>query len=138
MCRRTPYARASAAVSRIRSCDTENGEHGAAATRSIENRAGSWYASITRRVSARIASSRSTSASGGSPPADSPTLIAPRHAWKRRPSVCAASIVSSSRPPFGWRYRWSLAVVQPDSMSSAIATCADTLSISGVSRAQTG
>ena len=39
----------------------------------------------------------STRLSGGSPPALSPTLIAPRVGWKRMPIVRAASIVSSSR-----------------------------------------
>ena len=50
----------------------------------------------------------------------------------------AASIVSSSRQPFGNTYRWSLDVVQPDSISSAMAVSADTRMASGVSRAQTG
>ncbi len=78
VCIGTPYARASAADSRIRSRLTENGEHGATPTRSIECLAGSWNASMTRRVSARIASSRSTSESGGSPPWLAPTLMLPR------------------------------------------------------------
>ncbi len=54
------------------------------------------------------------------------------------PIDAAASMVSSSRMPFGNRYRWSLVVVQPDSSSSAIAVCVETFAISGVSRAQTG
>ena len=54
-------------------------------------------------MSARIAGSASTTLSGGSPPALSPTLIAPRVGWKRMPTVPAASIVSSSRDPFGKR-----------------------------------
>ena len=59
-------------------------------------------------------------------------------AWKRRPICRAASIVSSSRQPFGNVYRWSLDVVQPESISSAIAVSAETRMASGVSRAQIG
>lgn len=39
---------------------------------------------------------------------------------------------SSSRAPFGYRYRWSLVVVQPDSISSAMAVWVETWIISGV------
>ena len=73
------------AVSRIRSRETENGEQGASAIRTIACGRGSWKASMTRCESARIAASLSTSASGGRPPALSPTLIEPRQAWKRMP-----------------------------------------------------
>jgi hypothetical protein len=79
-----------------------------------------------------MASSSSTTESGGSPPALSPTLIAPRQAWKRRPMRRATSMVSSRRAPFGNRYWWSLEVVQPDTRSSAIATSAAVANISGV------
>jgi hypothetical protein len=40
---------------------------------------------MRRSLSARIAASSSTRESGGSPPADSPTLMLPRSAWKRIP-----------------------------------------------------
>ncbi len=56
---------------------------------------------MTRMQSFRIAASSSTSASGGRPPALSPMDIAPRVGWKRSPISRAASIVSSSRAPFG-------------------------------------
>ena len=52
-------------LSRIRSGETENGEHGATTTRVIAKRAASWKVSITRCVSARIAASSSTHESGG-------------------------------------------------------------------------
>ena len=47
--------------------------------------------------------------SGGSPPSFSDTW------WKRMPRVAAASISALIRSPapFGWRYRWSVDVVQP-------------------------
>ncbi len=101
VCSETPCARASTAASRISSRLTENGEHGATTTRCIACRAGSCQRSTTRSVSARIASSRSTTRSGGRPPCDSPTLIEPRAAWKRMPISAAASSVSSRRTPFG-------------------------------------
>ena len=73
----TPLSRASAAASRIRPVETENGEHGARPTRTIASGRGSWKASTTRIMSSRIARSSSTRLSGGRPPALSPTLIAP-------------------------------------------------------------
>jgi hypothetical protein len=83
--------------SRMKSRDTENGEHGAARDAQHGQRDGSWNASITRRVSRRIVVlALAPARPGGRPPADSPTLIAPRHAWKRRPISRAAAIVSSS------------------------------------------
>ncbi|WKK71524.1 hypothetical protein Q0F99_19590 [Rathayibacter oskolensis] len=42
MCSRTPSCRASTADSRSRSGVTENGEHGAIATRTIESKEASW------------------------------------------------------------------------------------------------
>src|SRR5256885_13105774 len=48
------------------------------------------------------------------------------------PICCAAAMESSSRAPFGYRYRWSLVVVQPDSISSAMAVWVETWIISGV------
>ena len=103
MCSITPLSRASAAASRISPVETENGEQGARPTRTMAPGDGSWKASTTRTMSFRIAGSGSTSASGGSPPALSPTLIAPRVGWKRMPIVAAAATVSSSRAPFGKR-----------------------------------
>ena len=80
-------ARASAAVSRIRSRDTENGEQGAAADAAASRAArGSWNASMTR---ARVGEDRVLVARPASRAAGrrslSPTLIAPRQAWKRMP-----------------------------------------------------
>ena len=94
--------------------------------------------SIRRCVSRKIRSSRSTRASGGKPPCDWPTLMLPRVATKRMPMACAASMLSSSRTPLGYRYRWSLLVVQPLSSSSAMATRLLTCTISGVRPAQIG
>ena len=105
VCIITPLSRASSAESRISSGLTENGEHGATPTRIIAPGFGSWKASMTRMQSSRIAGSASHSASGGRPPALSPTLIEPRMACSRTPSARAASISSSSRAPLGNRYR---------------------------------
>ena len=96
-----PKLRASRADSRISSRLAVNGEHGARTIRRIENRPGSCQRSISRWLSARIAASFSTSRSGGNPPCASPTLIEPRAAWKRMPIAVAASMLSSSRQPFG-------------------------------------
>jgi len=103
VCRCTPWRRASAAASRIRPVPTENGEHGATTSRVIANRPGSCQRAIRRSVSARMSSSRSTTSSGGSPPWLAPTLIEPRAAWKRSPAAAAASMLSSSRVPAGYR-----------------------------------
>jgi len=80
VCSDTPCARASTADSRISSRVTENGEHGASTTRSMEWRALSWYCWIRRRLSRRMASSSSTTASGGRPPLLRPRLMEPRAA----------------------------------------------------------
>ena len=101
VCSLTPLSAASAAASRISSRETENGEQGAIPTRTIAPSDSSWKASITRMQSSIMSASRSTRLSGGSPPALSPTLIAPRVGWNRSPIVAAASIVSSSRTPSG-------------------------------------
>ena len=87
VCSITPLSRASAAASAISPVETEKGEQGASPTRTIAPGEGSWNASTTRTMSARIAGSASTTLSGGSPPALSPTLIAPRVGWKRMPTV---------------------------------------------------
>ncbi len=99
VCRRTPRRRASAAAPVISSSLTENGEHGATATRSIEEKDGSWYFPIASSVAARISSRSSTTSSGGSPPDDRPRSIEPRHGWKRRPISRAAVISASNRSP---------------------------------------
>ena len=98
-----PKERASSAASRISSRLTEKGLQGATTMRCIAWRFGSCQRSMRRCVSARIAASSSTTLSGGSPPLDSPTLIAPRAAWKRMPICAAASSVSSRRVPLGNR-----------------------------------
>ncbi len=80
---------------------TENGEQGATTMRVIAPGEGSWWASITRRVSARIVSASSTTESGGRPPSDSPRLIDPREAWRRSPTPAAVvhpDPASSTRP----------------------------------------
>lgn len=98
-------SRASAAASRINPRLTEKGEHGAMPNQTIAPSLASWKRSMTRIGSARIAASSSTRLSGGNPPSLSPTLIAPRVAWKRTAMSSAAAIVSSSVTPFGNRYR---------------------------------
>jgi hypothetical protein len=82
---------------------TENGEHGASATRTIEPGDGSWNRSTASWLAARIASSDSTTESGGSPPWDWPRSIEPRVGWNRRPIRPAAETVapSTSPPPRG-------------------------------------
>ena len=68
VCSRTPCRRASAAASVISFPVTENGEHGATATRSIESYAGSWNLVIAASVAASTVSRSSTTESGGRPP----------------------------------------------------------------------
>ena len=103
MCSITPLSRANAAASAISPVETENGEQGASPTRTIAPGEASWNPSTTRTKSRRMSASASTRLSGGSPPALSPTLIAPRVGWKRIPTVAAASMVSSSLTPSGKR-----------------------------------
>ena len=107
VCRRTSSRSASSAVRRISSGVTENGEHGASATRTIAPGAGSWCNATNRSESARISSSSCTTSSGGRPPSFTDRLIDPRVGWKRKPSSRAASISAPIRSPAprGWRYR---------------------------------
>src|SRR2546423_14870786 len=77
---------------------TEKGEHGATATRHIDPGRGSWYRVTTYSVCTRIASSLSTTLSGGRPPFDSPSDIEPRQGWKRKPSSRAVSTSASKMP----------------------------------------
>ena len=60
VCRRTPRARASSAVSAISSPLTEKGDVGASAIRTIAPGSGSWKRSIAAALAARIASRSST------------------------------------------------------------------------------
>ncbi len=53
---------------------TENGEHGATPTRTIEPGDGSWCRSIASCVAAKIASRSSTTSSGGRPPVALPEV----------------------------------------------------------------
>ena len=78
---------------------TENGEHGASATRTIAPGAGSWCRPTSRSESARISSSSWTTQSGGSPPSFSDRLIEPRVGWKRSPTSPAAAISAEIRSP---------------------------------------
>ena len=82
---------------------TEKGEQGASAICSMEPEAGSWYRATSRSMSARMSASRSTTESGGRPPALWPTLMAPRVAVKRMPASRAPSMLSSRRQPLGNR-----------------------------------
>ena len=68
----------------------------------------------------------------------SPIDIDPRVAVKRMPMSAAASMLSSSRAPFGNRYRWSDEQVQPDSASSANPSRAEARMSPGVIRDQIG
>lgn len=86
----------------MRSAVTENGEHGASTICSIEPGAASWYCSITRTESFRIASSDSTQSSGGRPPFDWPSDMLPRETTNRMPSSAGAAIWSSTLQPF-WK-----------------------------------
>jgi hypothetical protein len=52
----------------------------------------------------------------------SPLLMIPRVGWKRMPISLAARMLWSRVTSLGYRYRWSLEVVQPDMSSSAIAS----------------
>ena len=79
VCIRTPRARARSAVSRMSRGLTENGEHGAAATRTMAPGDGSWNRRTASSVAASAASVSSTISSGGRPPADRPRSIDPRH-----------------------------------------------------------
>jgi hypothetical protein len=78
VCIRTPSPRASSAASRMSLGLTENGEHGATATRTMAPGEGSWNLRIASCVAARAVSGSSTISSGGSPPADRPRSIEPR------------------------------------------------------------
>ena len=100
VCSRTPSDRASAADSRNRSVVTENGEQGASAD--PHHRAGRRVVVALDRGpgdATRIASSVSTTESGGSPPWDWPRSIEPRVGWKRSPIRRAASTVAPSGSP---------------------------------------
>ncbi len=88
-----------AAVCRSRSGETENGEQGAAPTRTTDPGVGSWNRSTASAVAASTASTVSTTESGGSPPAEAPRSIEPRVGEKRRPTVRAASTVAASWSP---------------------------------------
>src|SRR5947208_7242364 len=90
--------RANAADSRISSGDTEKGEQGPTAIRSIDPGAGSWKRWIARSVASRTVSISSTTLSGGRPPRDWPRSIDPRQGWNLIPSWAATSISASSRP----------------------------------------
>ena len=120
--------------------DTENGEHGASAIRSIDVGDASWCASTSRWESARISSSVCTTESGGSPPSLTDRDIDPRVGWKRIPSSWAAPISALMRSPAprGCTYRWSVDVVVPPSASSVSPTYALTYAASSSSRAQSG
>ncbi len=99
VCRRTPYSRASTALSRRRSADTENGEHGASATRCIAPNDLSWYFSMTRAESAMISSTVCTTLSGGRPPSLTERSILPREAYMRTPISSDAANCAPSRSP---------------------------------------
>jgi hypothetical protein len=99
VCSRTPCRRASAAASVISFPVTENGEHGATATRSIESYAGSWNLVIAASVAASTVSRSSTTESGGRPPWLAPRSIEPRVGWNRRPTAAAEPISAASRSP---------------------------------------
>ena len=88
----------------INSVETENGEHGASATRTIAPGAGSWWAATRRSDSARITSSVCTAESGGRPPSLTLSDIDPRVGWKRTPRSAAAEISAEIRSPApaGW------------------------------------
>src|SRR5438105_322883 len=98
VCSRTFRLRASATDSRISGSDTENGEQGPTAIRSIDPGAGSWNRWIASSVAERIRSTSSTTESGGRPPRDWPRSIDPRQGWKRKPRPAATSISASRRP----------------------------------------
>ena len=98
VCSRTWRLRANAADSRISSGDTEKGEQGPTAIRSIDPGAGSWKRWIARSVASRTVSISSTTLSGGRPPRDWPRSIDPRQGWNLIPSWAATSISASSRP----------------------------------------
>ena len=88
----------------MRSGVTENGEHGASATRTIAPGSGSWCRATASSLAARMASSSCTTESGGSPPSFCDSDIDPRVGWKRTPRSRAASISADSRSPpaAGW------------------------------------
>src|SRR5438067_5826437 len=67
VCSRTLRRRASAADSRISRSDTEKGEQGPTAIRSIDPGAGSWKRPMASAVAERIRSTHSTTESGGRP-----------------------------------------------------------------------
>ena len=140
MCSRTSSRSASSAVRFIRSGDTENGEHGASATRTIAPHDGSWCSPTSRSLSASTSSSSWTTESGGSPPSLTDSVIDPRVQWNRMPSSRAAVISADHRspPPDGATYRWSADVVQPPSASSASPTQADRYADSSSSPAHSG
>ena len=98
VCSRTPARLASAADSRISRGVTENGEHGATATRTMAPGRGSCHRRIASSVCVRMASVSSTIESGGSPPLLAPRSIEPRHGWKRIP-ICLATSTSASKIP---------------------------------------
>ena len=66
---------------------TENGEHGASATRICAPGFGSWNSFSTRSLSARIVSSSCTTLSGGRPPSFCDRFIDPRVTVMRMPSA---------------------------------------------------
>ena len=84
VCNRRPSRRASAADSLMSSVVTENGLHGATTTLT---RSPSCSLAATDSVEARMASVRSTTSSGGKPPALWPRSIEPRDRWRRTPTL---------------------------------------------------
>ena len=96
---RTPRLRASLALSRSRSPDTEKGEQGARATRCMAYRESSCQTFTSRSESARMASMGWTTLSGGRPPSFLDRSMEPREAWNRMPRVSAARNWAAIRSP---------------------------------------
>lgn len=82
--------------------DTENGEQGASAIRTIAPGLGSWWAAMTASASAMIASWSWTTDAGGRPPCSTERVMDPRVATNRIPTSRAARTCASTKPGRGW------------------------------------